>query len=380
MGIVIGAIDTLFGQVLLSLSDVRNQHFLLLIPFLALIGMSIQYLYQHWGKDSQKGMSLVFEAASEERKKIPLRLIPLVMLSTWATHLFGGSAGREGVAVQIGATLADQVFHTLRLKKGRHILIVSGIAAGFSGLFQIPLAASFFALEVLQVGRLSLKGLLPVLTASYLASFTSYELGLEKFSHLIALNWKIDFEQFCLLALAGMLFGLIGNLFAYLLKKGKKVLSYYFTNPFVKIFVVGIVLSISLTVLFQGRYSGLGTNLIEASLDGQDILPVDWLLKLLLTVLTLAAGFQGGEVTPLFAIGASAGALLGPLLGIPFPLAIALGYISVFGSATNTLIAPIFIGVEVFGANNVATYVIAAFFAFAISQKHTIYPLQKLSH
>ncbi|MBM7642180.1 chloride channel protein [Streptococcus loxodontisalivarius] len=378
LGLIVGLIDTIFGRTLLYLSDIRTAYPVYLIPFLGLAGLLIVWLYRKIGGASSKGMGLVFEVGHGQEDKIPYRLIPLVTLTTWLTHLFGGSAGREGVAVQLGATVGNAFGQFWDFTNKNRLFLTMGMAAGFAGLFQTPIAAIFFAMEVLALGQLSLTALLPAIFAAFTASRTSHYLGLEKFSFAISTDLSLDWSLILKLALLGICFGLAGNLFAYSLSSLKAKMASWLPNPYYRIFFVGLGLSLIFLLLWQGRYSGLGTNLIEASFEGEKLYQFDWLLKLLLTVLTLSIGFQGGEVTPLFAIGASLGAVLAPLFGLPVELVAAAGYISVFSSATNTFLAPIFIGGEVFGFSNVAYFFIAVAFAYSINRRQSIYGLQKI--
>ena len=161
VGILAGAIDALFGRVLLAVSAFRDDHISVLLPILPAAGLLIVLLYQTFSPLSQKGMTLVFEAGQNRRDAIPLPLIPLVMIGTWLTHLFGGSAGREGVAVQIGGTLAHGLGRKFCTPAQQRVLLIAGMAAGFSGLFQTPLTAVFFALEVLIAGAMAYEALLP---------------------------------------------------------------------------------------------------------------------------------------------------------------------------------------------------------------------------
>ena len=170
LGLAIGAMDALFGRVLLSVTAFRMAHVYSLLPFLGLVGVGIVWCYQKVGGTSGKGMTLLFEAGHGDTQDIPLRLIPLVMVSTWLTHLFGGSAGREGVAVQIGGTLAHSIGKRLPIPNAGKQLLLTGMAAGFAGLFRTPIAATFFALEVLTAGVLEYSALLPALVASFSAS------------------------------------------------------------------------------------------------------------------------------------------------------------------------------------------------------------------
>ena len=236
---------------------------------------------------------------------------------------------------------------------------MTGMAAGFAGLFQTPLAATFFALEVLTVGELQLMALYPALIASIVASFTSHALGL-----------------------LGLAFGLAGKLFAVSLSWLKKTVAQVLPNPYIRIALIGAGLSLVLLTLQLtkvGTYSGLGTNLIDVAFHQGSAQSYDWILKLLFTVVTISAGYQGGEVTPLFAIGTTLGVFLAPLLGLPVLVVAAIGYASVFGSATTTLLAPILIGGEVFGYANLPFFVIACAIAYCLPKEWSIYSGQKVA-
>lgn len=285
--------DAVFGRVLLYLGAVRDAHTAWFLPFLGLIGALMAWAYKRYGAGCENGMGMVFEAGHAEREAIPLRLVPFVICATWLTHLFGGSAGREGVAVQLAA-----------------------------------------------------------------APEWSAELALE-------------------LTALGIVFGLTGAAFAFCLKRAKELAQNRLKNPVLRALVMGVALSPVLYLLYRGRYCGLGTNLINASIAGEPIYAWDWALKLALTVLTLSAGFQGGEVTPLFSIGASLGAALAGLLGLPAAFCAALGYAAVFGSATNTLLAPALIGAEVFGWAAAPHFFAVCALAYAVNGGRSIYSGQK---
>ena len=377
IGLIVGIIDTIFGRGLLLIGDIRKEYLYYFVPFLALAGLLIVFIYQKFAGKTGKGMGLIFEVGNGTEKEIPLRLIPIVTVATWITHLFGGSAGREGVAVQLGATLSHRFNKYFNFPDKSKVFLVTGMAAGFGGLFQTPIAALFFGLEVLALGNLQLYALLPAIVAAFTASWTSSFLGLEKFTHIVNITLSITPMTFVKFAILGIIFGIAGNLFVYLQSFLKKFAAEKIKNPYYRIFIIGIFLSIILLLLHEGRYTGLGTNLIENSFSGKPIFGYDWILKLLLTTLTLAAGFQGGEVTPLFSIGASLGVVIAIFFGLPIEFVAAAGYISVFGSATNTLLAPIFIGGEVFGFNNLPFFVIIVIFAYLVNRKISTYGLQK---
>lgn len=376
IGIAVGFIDTLFGRTLLLLTDIRVSQPFWFLPFLGIIGVFLVWCYQKFGGRSSKGMALIFETGHGINPDIPLRLIPFTVISTWLTHLFGGSAGREGVAIQIGGTIGHWFGRRFSIKDSGKILLIAGMAAGFAGLFRTPIAAAFFALEVLTVGVLERKALVPALTASFTASYVSGLLGLEKFSFLLTDKPFFSWELAPKLLLTGVLFGITGGLFSLSLHKTKQFLAKRIPNPMLRIFILGTVISIFSLLCWKGRYSGLGTNLISMSFEN-GIFPWDFAFKLALTVLTLSAGFQGGEVTPLFAIGASLGVVLASLLGLPVAFAAALGYAAVFGSATNTLIAPIIIGAEIFGFEYFPYFAVVCPLAYVCNCNLSIYPLQK---
>lgn len=402
LGALVGALTAFFGQVLLAVSAVRDANPLYWIPGLALIGIAIVLGYQKFGKGTERGMDMVFGVAHGKENEIPLRMIPMVAVSTWLTHLFGGSAGREGVAIQIGATLGHNISKKIPVENAGKILLIAGMAAGFAGLFQTPLAAIALALEVLLVGYLNLSALLPATAAAFTAYKVSEMLGLKKFSvelhtlfpdsNVAGLLWNengLDIQFVLKLALLGVLFGIVGGGFAKMLSIAKKLFANKLPNAVKRIAFVGIALSLLLLLFWQGRYAGLGTNLIDLCFANPQaanvntagdatVFACDWILKFALTIATIAVGFKGGEVTPLFAIGATFGTWVAAMVGVPLPLAAALGYAAVFGGATNTLLAPIFIGAEIFGFDTLPAFFIVCVVAFVCNGGQSIYAQKKL--
>ena len=378
VGIIVGAIDALFGRVLLFITDFRTEHYKILLPFLPIAGLLITYMYNKCSKESLKGMSLVLETTQEKREGIPKALIPLVMIGTWITHLFGGSAGREGVAGQIGATLSHNISKKLNLPNNGKVMAIVGMSAGFGGLFQTPLAALFFAIEVITVGVLEYEALLPAFVGAYVASTTSHLLGLEKFFVNINDTIPIDEKAVVKIIILGIAFGLAGKAFSYSLSKLKVFMGNKFKNPYVRIGVVSIPLAVLLFIVLGGRYCGLGTNIINNCFNDGTVYSYDFILKIAFTVITLSIGFQGGEVTPLFAIGASLGYVLGGVMGLNPVVTASLGYAAVFGSATNTLIAPMLIGLEVFGSQNMTMFVVVCIIAYVLNGNKSIYSAQEI--
>lgn len=370
IGAIIGAITSLFGQVLLAIGGFRDNHARYLIPFLAIAGLISVLSYEKLGGKSKEGMSLLIKAGCKKEDKIPLQLIPLIIGGTWLTHLFGGSAGREGVAVQIGGTLSYNIGKRVKLQDAPEILLISGMAGGFAGLFQTPLASIMFAFEVMAIRELRYRAILPSITSAFTACWISSLLGLEKFS--VDISETLAIKDIWKLLILGAILGLTGCAFAFILGKAK-ALAKKITNPYIRIGTISIILSIVILLVHDGRYAGLGTNLISEATSGGAMLPYDFALKFVLTIITLSAGFQGGEVTPLYSIGASLGAVLAPILNLPIPLCASLGYCAVFGSATNTLVAPMLIFVEVFGIASVPQAIIVCSIAYIINFNQSIY-------
>lgn len=377
IGIVVGALDTGFGKVLLFVTELRERYFIPLIIFLPAAGVLAVRLYRWDEGKCIKGMGLIFQVGHGDEDRIPLRLIPLTVLGTWITHLFGGSAGREGVAVQIGATFSRWVGRKIKVKNSSRIFLVTGMAAGFAGLFETPIAACFFALEVLTAGTLEYSALFPAIAASFTASTVSKALELEKFHYDLSAKLPLDAPFVVKLIIIGILFGLVGSMFAHGLAVMKSKLGRIFPDPVKKAVIIGSLLAMLFILLGMGRYSGLGTNLISDGFHGGHISSWDWILKLILTIITIAAGFQGGEVTPLFAIGTSLGAAIAGVLGLPVEFVAAMGYAAVFGSATNTLLAPVFIGAEIFGYSYMPYFFMVCSVAYLCNGDRSIYTAQK---
>ena len=399
LGAIVGALTAFFGQVLQRVSEIRDASPLYWIPALALGGIAIVLTYRKFGKGSERGMGIVFDVAHGKEREVPLRLIPLIMVTTWVTHLFGGSSGREGVAMQIGATLGHNISSKIPVENAPRILLVSGMAAGFAGLFQTPMAAIALSLEILLAAHLEMAALLPATVAAISAYKVSEMLGIARFTldlNSFSPDWNLaglfygdaglDIYFVLKLAVLGILFGIVGGAFAWLLPLSKKFFAEKFPNPIKRVAIMGVALSALLLLCWQGRYSGLGTNLTDicfgnvaaVSASGAGIYAWDWILKMLFTIVTLSVGFQGGEVTPLFTIGATFGAVIATAVGVPFPLAAALGYAAVFGGATNTLFAPILVGTEMFGFDTLPAFFIVCTVAYACNGGKSIYAQKKI--
>lgn len=365
-----------------------NPWMLFLLP---VSGLAVGLVYHYYGKGSDAGNNLIMEEIHKPGGGVPGRMAPLVLIGTLLTHLCGGSAGREGTAVQMGGSLAGLFGRRAKVSaENRRILLLAGVAAGFGSVFGTPLAGAIFAMEVLVVGHVRYDALIPVLIASLVGDFTCSLWGINHTPYHIAFagpdsgHALLNGALLGKVVLAAILFGLVSQGFAeftHLIKKTfARFLPYAPLRP-----AVGGVLLIGLVWLVGTRdYLGIGVtspaagavSLLSAfSIDGAN--PWSWWWKLLFTAITLGSGFKGGEVTPLFFIGATLGHALAVLLGAPVDLFAALGFIAIFAGATNTPLACTVMGIELFGATHAVYFAIACFIAYLFSGNSGIYTAQR---
>lgn len=378
VGILTGTASAFFLISLDHVTNLRMQHPWLLY-LLPLGGAVVSYLYLKVGKNSAKGNNLILEQIQDGKETVPLRMAPLVLFGTLVTHLFGGSAGREGTAVQMGGSLSEWFGKLLRVNPAdRKILLICGISGGFGSIFGTPLAGTVFGLEVLAIGLIRHEALLPAFISSFVGN-----LATTSFWGVSHLHYHVD-EIPALSAVvilkvvfASILFGLTSILFSELTHSLKKWYSRFFKNPMMKSAIGGSVI-IGLVYLVGTRdYLGLGIPLIQDSFN-EEMSPFAFLWKLIFTSLTLGAGFQGGEVTPLFAIGATLGNALSGFLDMYAPFLAALGFIAVFCGATNTPIACFLMGVELFGSEGAIYMFIACIVSYLFSGHTGIYTAQQI--
>lgn len=321
-----------------------------LIWLLPIAGFVVGWLYLRYGQHVEAGNNLLIDEIHDPKKVIPLRMAPLVLGGTVISHLFGASVGREGTAVQMGGALADQLTHLFKLKhEDRRIILMSGISAGFASVFGTPLAGAIFGLEVLAIGRLRYDAILPCMVAAIVADQIGLLWGVHHTLYAIPFVPHLSAWGLAAMVLAGALFGLTGKVFADtthgLSAWMKKRIPY---GPLRPLFG-GFVLAAIAWFLGADRYIGLGIPTIVEAFQ-QPIAPYDFAAKMALTVASLGSGFKGGEVTPLFYIGATLGNALAPLLNLPIPLLAGVGFVAVFAGAANTPIASTLMAMELFGA------------------------------
>jgi H+/Cl- antiporter ClcA len=393
VSIAVGSLVALFLWLLDLATTARWQH-LWLIFLLPLAGALISFLYREYGKNSDAGNNLIIDEIHEPGGGIPARMTPFILISTIITHLFGGSAGREGTAVQMGGSVSFLFSKWYGLSAAdKRILLMCGMSAGFGAVFGTPVAGAIFALEVLAIGTIKYDALVPCLIAGVLADITCAAYGIHHTQYTISyLNdgkhglpfLPVDLLLLGKVMIAGAFFGMAGYLFAQIAHTIKNSVNKYIPiNWLIPVCGGAAVIAISYA-LGTFDYLGLGvTNpnngiSIVSAFTANGANTWSWLWKLLLTAITLSTGFKGGEVTPLFFIGATLGNTLAVISGSPVDLFAGLGFIAVFAGATNTPIACTLMGVELFGGQNVLYYVVACFTAYYFSGHSGIYGAQKI--
>lgn len=376
VGLLCGAASALFLWLLELATSTRTRQ-PLLIYALPLAGLLIGLVYERFGKPIQAGTNLVIDTIHDEGPELPLRMAPMVLLGTVLTHLFGGSAGREGTATQMGASLADFTAHRLRLTPAlRRSLLAAGVAGGFGSVFGTPIAGTLFGLEFVVLGRIEYRALVPALVASVIGDLTTRAFGITHtvyptLASLPLTPWLLGKWLVFALAVA-----LLCTLFIELTHGLKRAAARHLPRLPLRMFVGGALVVILWKLFGTSDYLGLGVPTIERAFV--EVLPVyASLTKLLFTAVTLSAGFVGGEVTPLFFMGATLGNTLAGPLALPLAMSAAVGLAATFAAAANTPLALSVMAVELFGAQAFPHVLIVSVIACLVSGRRSIYPAQR---
>jgi H+/Cl- antiporter ClcA len=378
VGVACGAASAAFLLLLEGATHLRETH-RAIVYALPLAGIALGFVYERWGASIKGGSDLVIDTIHEHRVQIPLRMAPMVLVGTVLTHLFGGSAGREGTAVQMGASLADEIAHRLHLTKPmRRLLLVAGIAGGFGSVFGTPIAGAIFGLEVLAIGRMELRALFPALVASFVGDVVTRRLGVVHTPYPQLTHVPITFPLLAELALIGVAMALATVAFVELTHHLKAFLQKRIPRLPVRMFLGGCAVVAMWRLLGSDDYLGLGMPTIARAFHDPSLPWFAFAAKILFTAVTLSAGFLGGEVTPLFFVGATLGAVLARLLGLPLELGAGVGIAAVFGAAANAPIALSIMAVELLGWNVMPHVFVVTGIAFLLAGHRGIYAAQRL--
>ena len=375
-GLIVGGIGTLFyfGMYLVTLTRTKNPWLIFLLPVSGLVIVGC-YRLLHDEKDT--GTNLVLSAIHSD-EELPLRMAPLIFLSTLITHLFGGSAGREGAALQLGGSIGNGLGKLFRFDdKDKHIMIMCGMSAAFSALFGTPMAAAVFSMEVVSVGVMYYAALVPCVISSLVASMVARYFGVSQELFLIDNIPAFRFLPAVKISVLAVLCAGVSILFCIMLHSSDHLYKRFFKNAYIRIFVGGCLV-IALTLLVGDQtYNGAGMNMIEQYMQGQ-VPPEAFILKMLFTAVTLGAGFKGGEIVPSFFTGAAFGCLFGNILGFSPSLCTAVGMTAVFCGVTNCPITALLISFELFGYDAMPYFLLAVAFSYMLSGYYGLYSSQKI--
>lgn len=375
LGAIAGSISAFFLLSLEWVTDWRESH-LWIIALLPVGGFIIGLSYHLYGNSVVKGNNLLLEEFHSPKKIIPFRMAPLVLFGTLLTHFFGGSAGREGTAVQVSGAIADRFTKVFNLSKiDRKIVLIAGISAGFASVFGTPLAGGIFALEVLILGRIRLDAIIPSFMAAILADYFCRIWSVSHSHYSISSVVEMNPENLLWSLLAGIIFGLVAMLFSKSTHFWSKLFAKYIKYPPLRPVIGGVLLAIAIYAIGSTKYIGLGLPTIADSFT-INLNSYDFLLKVLFTSFTLGAGFKGGEVTPLFYIGATLGNVLIWFIPLPMSLLAGMGFVAVFAGATNTPLACTVMGLELFGIEAGVFLAIACSTSYLFSGHSGVYSSQ----
>lgn len=375
-GLIIGGIGSAFYGCIKMVTELRKEH-LWLLYLLPLGGIVIVGLYRLLKDENDTGTNLVLSAI-HSNEEIPLRMAPLIFISTVITHLFGGSAGREGAALQIGGSIGGALGRLFRFnEKDKHIMIMCGMSAAFSALFGTPMAAAIFSMEVVSVGIMHYAALVPCVISSLVAHAVASSFGVSQELFPIASIPAFHISSAVMISVLAILCAGVSILFCVMLHQSEYLYKKFFKNPYVRVFVGGCIIIVLTLLVGNQNYNGTGIQIIAQCIDGT-VRPEAFFLKMVFTALTLGAGYKGGEIVPSFFTGAAFGCLFGNLTGFSPTLCTAVGMTAVFCGVTNCPITSLLISFELFGYDGMPYFLLAVAFSYMLSGYFGLYHSQKI--
>ncbi|MCI6497702.1 MAG: chloride channel protein [Lachnospiraceae bacterium] len=370
-GVIVGLFSIMFSMCLTWVTDFRDSHSYIVF-LLPLAGCFIVFLYKIFNYSNNKGTNLVLSTIHADGR-LEFKMAPLIFISTVITHLFGGSAGREGAALQLGGSIGSKIADVLGLdEQDQHVVIMCGMSAAFSALFGTPMAASIFAMEVVSVGVMYYAALVPCVFSALIASNFAADMGINPESFKIKYIPDMTLENSVKIIIIALACAALSVLFCMMLHGVGDLYRKYLKNPYVRIIVAGAAIALIMLLLGTDDYMGAGIPVIERAIAGE-VNPFAFLLKMILTALTLEAGFKGGEIVPSFFIGATFGCISGHILGISPSLCAAVGMIALFCGVTNCPITSLLISFELFGYRGVRYFMVAIAVSYLMSGYYGLY-------
>ena len=374
MGAIGGVLGAVFHHALRFVTHVRSEH-MWLIFLLPLGGLLTVTVYRMFGMQGNRGTNEIIDATLDGHPVSPM-VAPSIFLATAITHLFGGSAGREGAALQLGGSTASMLAKLFRLKtEERKVMVMAGMSAVFAGLFGTPLTATLFCMEFESVGTVFSPALLPCFLSAFVASRVSGLMGVHAETHILTEAFHITLANCWQYLILAVLVSLLGIAMCWVFHQAEHFAAHHLPNPFVRILVGGAIVTVLTLLVGDHRFNGAGMDMALAAVSGN----ADWysfLMKMLFTAVTLSAGFKGGEIVPTFCIGATFGCVFGGLLGLDGGMAAALGLIGLFCCATNSPLASIVLSIEMFGSTNLYLFAFVCVICFVLSGNSGLYASQ----
>lgn len=377
-GTIVGLVGSVFYFLLSFVTIVREQN-PWIIYLLPLAGLAVVATYHFMHNDNDGGTNLVISAV-HSGDRIPLRMTPSIFISTTLTHLFGGSAGREGAALQIGGSIGNSLGKLFRFdEKDTHVVIMCGMSAAFSTLFGTPMAAAIFPMEMVSVGVMYYMALVPCVVSSLVAHGIAVLLGVAGETFHVAGIPGLELVPSLKIVLLASICAFLSMAFCVLLHKTEHLYKKCLKNRYLRIFIGGCAVVLLTVLVGNNDYNGAGMHMIEDAIGGE-VAPEAFLLKMLFTALTIGAGYKGGEIVPTFFVGATFGCLMGQFIGLSPSFCAAIGMISLFCGVTNCPISTLLISFELFGFEGMPYYLLAVAFSYMLSGYFGLYSSQKIMY